>query len=219
LLGRVLGEVIRPADQTYDDARQVWNTAYDRYPALIVRAADAADVLRGVEFARDQDLPLAIRSGGHSFAGFGTVDGGVVLDLSRMKGISIDPARGTAWVQPGATTGDLAPQASRYGLTLPTGDVKSVAIGGLTLGGGIGFLVRKHGLTIDHLLSIELVTADGRLVTASADENPEPLLGGPRRRRQLRRGHRLRVPTGSGEHGVRRHGDAACHHRGPGRVP
>jgi len=173
LLGRVLGEVIRPADQTYDDARQVWNTAYDRYPALIVRAADAADVLRGVEFAREQDLPLAIRSGGHSFAGFGTVDGGVVLDLSRMKGISIDAARGTAWVQPGATTGDLAPQASRYGLTLPTGDVKSVGIGGLTLGGGIGFLVRKHGLTIDHLLSIELVTADGRLVTASADENSD----------------------------------------------
>ncbi|HET6315524.1 MAG TPA: FAD-binding oxidoreductase [Chloroflexota bacterium] len=173
LLGRALGEVIRPADKTYDDARQVWNTAFDRYPALIVRAADAADVLRGVEFAREQDLPLAVRSGGHSFAGFGTVDGGVVLDLSRMKGVSIDPRRGTAWVQPGATTADVAPKASRYGLSLPTGDVKSVGIGGLTRGGGIGFLVRKHGMTIDHLMSIEMVTADGRLVTASADENPD----------------------------------------------
>jgi FAD/FMN-containing dehydrogenase len=172
-LGRVLGEVIRPADQAYDSARQVWNASIDRYPTLIVRAADAADVLRAVEFARDQDLPLAIRSGGHSFAGFGTVDGGVVLDLSRMQGVSIDPRRGTAWVQPGANTNILAPQAARYGLSLPTGDVGSVGIGGLTLGGGIGFMVRKHGLTIDHLLSIEMVTAEGRLITASADENAD----------------------------------------------
>ena len=172
LLGRLLGEVIRPADQAYDTARQVWNAAIDRYPALIVRAADAADVLRAVEFAHEQQLALAIRSGGHSFAGFGTVDGGMVIDMSRMKGVSIDPQRQTAWVQPGATTADLAPQAARYGLTLPTGDVASVGLGGLTLGGGIGFLVRNHGLTIDHLLSIEMVTAEGRLITASAGRTP-----------------------------------------------
>ncbi|HEY3058629.1 MAG TPA: FAD-binding oxidoreductase [Chloroflexota bacterium] len=173
LLGRVLGEVVRPTDATYDTARQVWNAAFDRYPALIVRAADAADVLRAVEFTRDQQLPLAVRSGGHSFAGFGTVDGGVVIDMSGMRGVSIDPRRGTAWVQPGATTADLAPHASRYGLALPTGDVNTVGLGGLTLGGGIGFLVRKHGLTIDHLQSIEMVTADGRLVTASEHENAD----------------------------------------------
>jgi len=172
-LGRVLGEVVRPTDTDYDSARQVWNASIDRYPALIVRAADAADVVRAVEFSRDQQLPLAIRSGGHSFAGFGTVDGGVVIDMSRMNGVSIDPRRGTAWIQPGATTNHVAPHASKHGLALPTGDVGSVGIGGLTLGGGIGFLVRKHGLTIDHLLSIELVTAEGRLITASAEENAD----------------------------------------------
>jgi len=172
-LGRVLGEVVRPTDAAYDTSRQVWNAAIDRYPALIVRAADAADVVRSVEFAREQGLPLAIRSGGHSFAGYGVVDGGLVIDMSRMNGVSIDPQRGTAWVQPGATTNILGPQASKYGLALPTGDVGSVGIGGLTLGGGIGFLVRKHGLTIDHLESIEMVTADGRLITASAEENAD----------------------------------------------
>ena len=189
-LGRVLGEVVRPTDTTYDTARQVWNASIDCYPALIVRAADAADVLRAVEFSRDQQLPLAVRSGGHSFAGFGTVDGGVVIDMSRMNGVSVDPRRGTAWVQPGATTAHLAPHASKHGLALPTGDVASVGLGGLTLGGGIGFLVRKHGLTIDHPLSVEMVTAEGRLITASAEENAD-LFWAVAVAAELRRGHRV----------------------------
>jgi FAD binding domain/Berberine and berberine like len=173
LQARLLGEVIQPQDQAYDSARQVWNKAIDRYPSAIVRAADAADVIRSVEFARERNLPLSIRSGGHSFAGYGTVDGGMVLDLSQMQGLSLDAEHRSVWAQPGARTAELGPEASKYGLALPTGDVASVGLGGLTLGGGIGWLVRKHGLTIDHLQSVEMVTADGQLITASRDEHPD----------------------------------------------
>jgi len=170
---RLLGEVIRPQDQTYDAARKVWNAAYDRYPTMIVRPADALDVVRTVDFARDYDLPLAIRSGGHSFAGYGTLDDGVVIDFSSMQGIGLDPERRTVWAEPGVTTRVLGPQIEAHGLALPTGDVASVGLGGLTLGGGIGWLARKHGLTIDHLQSVEMVTADGRIITASASEHSD----------------------------------------------
>ena len=168
----LLGEVIRPDDTDYDTARSVWDASVDRHPLLVVRAADAADVIRVVTFARQHELSLAVRSGGHSFAGFGTGDG-IVLDMSRMKGISVNPARKTLWAQPGATTADLHERVQPFGLALPTGDTDTVGIGGLTLGGGMGFLVRKFGLAIDNLISVELVTADGRLIRASADEYPD----------------------------------------------
>jgi FAD/FMN-containing dehydrogenase len=168
-----LGEVIRPHNPAYDQARHVWNAAIDRYPAMIVRPADALDVARTVEFARTYDLPLAIRSGGHSFAGYGTLDNGVVIDFSNMRGVALDPERHNVWAEPGVNTNILGPQAGAHGLALPTGDVGSVGLGGLTLGGGIGWLVRKHGLTIDHLQSVEMVTAEGRIITASQNEHSD----------------------------------------------
>ena len=168
----LIGSVIRPGDDEYEQARRVWNAAVDKVPALIVRPHDAADVILAVNFARDRGLPIAVRSGGHSMAGYGTVDDGIVIDLSDMKGLSIDPERMVARAEPGLTWGEYSAQTHAYGLATPAGDVSSVGIGGLTLGGGIGWLARKYGLTIDNLLSVELVTADGHLITASADEHP-----------------------------------------------
>ena len=173
LEAHLLGELIRPAHDDYASARRVQNLAFDRHPALIARAADAADVIRSVNFAREHVLPLAVRSGGHSMSGQGTVDGGLVIDMRRMSAMTIDPERRTAWVQPGLTWGAYAERANQYGLATSAGDTASVGVGGLTLGGGIGWMVRKHGLTIDNLLSAELVTADGRLVRASAEEHPD----------------------------------------------
>jgi FAD/FMN-containing dehydrogenase len=170
---RLAGELIRPQDAAYDYSRRVWNTAYDRHPSLIVRARDAVDVMQAVRFARAYELPLAVRSGGHSMAGHGSVEGGIVVDLSLMKGMSVDPERRVAWAQPGLTWGEYAERADAYGLGTPSGDTASVGLGGLTLGGGIGYLVRKHGLTVDSLLSAEVVTADGRLLTASEAEHPD----------------------------------------------
>jgi FAD/FMN-containing dehydrogenase len=172
LEAHLLGEVIRPGDAEYESARTVWNTSIDKHPVLIVRAADAADVIRAVQFARRYALTLAVRSGGHSFAGYGTCDG-LVLDLSRMNAVSVDPVQRTLWAQPGATTADVLPKAQPHGLALPTGDTDSVGLGGLTLGGGMGFLVRRYGLTIDNLLSVELVTADGRLIRATSSDHPD----------------------------------------------
>ena len=173
LESRILGTIVRSSDTEYDVARRIHNVSLDRYPALIVRAADAADVIRAVEFARDNDLQLAVRSGGHSLAGNSSVDGSLVVDLSGMKSVSVDPVKQTAWVQPGARTMDLCAAAQPLGLALSTGDTASVGIGGLTIGGGVGWLVRKHGLTIDSLLSAEIVTADGRLIVASANQNSD----------------------------------------------
>jgi FAD/FMN-containing dehydrogenase len=173
LEAHLLGELIDPTRHGYDAARAVYNQSVDRHPALIVRAADAADVLRAVNFAREHELPLAVRSGGHSMAGHGTVDHGLVLDLSWMRGLSIDAERRVSWAQPGLTWGQYAERAAAYGLATSAGDTGSVGLGGLTLGGGIGWMVRKDGLTIDNLLSVELVTADGRLVRASAEEHPD----------------------------------------------
>jgi FAD/FMN-containing dehydrogenase len=164
------GTVIRPLDEAYDEARHVHNTLIDRKPFLIVRAADAADVARSVAFARDHDLDLAVRGGSHSIH---STSDGLVLDLSAMKGLHIDPDRRLAWAQPGMTAGEYTLAAAAHGLATPFGDTGSVGIGGLTLGGGIGWLVRKHGLAIDNLVSVEVVTADGRIVTASEDRNPD----------------------------------------------
>ena len=173
LRGAVLGAVIAPDHPDYESARMVLNGAIDRRPALIVRPADAADVSLSVSFAGAHGLELAIRGGGHSLAGHGTSDGGLVLDMSTMRGIHIDPQRRIAWAQAGLTAGDYTNETARHGLTTGFGDTGSVGIAGLTLGGGIGWLVRKHGLTIDDLLAVELVTAHGERLQVNSKRHPE----------------------------------------------
>jgi FAD/FMN-containing dehydrogenase len=167
------GSIVLPGSPDYDQARQVHSAINDRHPALIVRAADAGDVARTVSLARESGLALSVRGGGHSVAGFGTNDSGIVLDLGPMKGLHIDPERRLAWAQPGLTAGEYTVAAAAHGLATPFGDTGSVGIAGLTLGGGIGWLVRKYGLAIDALVSVEIVTADGRLITASEHEHSD----------------------------------------------
>jgi FAD/FMN-containing dehydrogenase len=167
------GRVITPEDATYDEARTVFPGGIDRSPALIVRAADATDVSRVVTLARESGLELAVRSGGHSSAGHSTTDGGIVLDLRDMKGLEIDVEGRTAWAETGLTTGEYTVAAGAHGLATGFGDTGSVGIGGITLGGGIGYLVRKHGLTIDDLLAAEVVTADGELLRVDAETHPD----------------------------------------------
>src|SRR6476661_429168 len=164
------GSIVLPGSPDYDVARQVHSAINDRRPALIVRAADAHDVAKTVVLARESGLTLSVRGGGHSLAGYGTNDGGIVLDLGAMKGLHIDPDRRVAWAQPGLTAGEYTNAVAAHGLATPFGDTGSVGISGLTLGGGIGWLVRKYGLAIE---AVEIVTADGREVTASEDSHPD----------------------------------------------
>ena len=167
------GRVITPEDGEYDQARTIFYGGFDRRPALIVRPADWDDVSRVVLLARDAGLELAVRSGGHSLAGHGVSQGGIVLDLSAMKALQIDAGRRTAWAQTGLTAGEYTTAAAAHGLATGFGDTGTVGIGGITLGGGVGYLVRKHGLTIDNLLAAEVVTADGRLLRADAETHPD----------------------------------------------
>ena len=167
------GTLVLPDDESYEDARQIHNAVYDRRPTLIVRAADASDVAATVTLAAETGLELAVRSGGHSVAGHSASEGGIVLDLSPMKGLVIDVERRLAWAQPGLTAGEVMTAAAAHGLTVPFGDTASVGIGGLTTGGGIGFLTRKHGMTIDNLVAAEIVTADGRIVTCDEHRHPD----------------------------------------------
>src|SRR3954471_13090151 len=167
------GSIVLPGSPEYDVARLVHNANADRRPALIVRAADATDVAQTVSLARESGLDLSIRGGGHSLAGYGTNDGGIVLDLGAMKGLHIDPERRLAWAQPGLTAGEYTVAAAAHGLATPFGDTGSVGLSGLTLGGGIGWLVRKYGLAVDALVSVEIVTADGRLLVASETEHAD----------------------------------------------
>jgi FAD/FMN-containing dehydrogenase len=169
---RVRGEVIEPWHPDYNQARAVYNAAHDTYPAIIVRAVDASDVAAALRFARDHDLLLAVRGGGHSIAGFSTCDGGLVVDLSRMRDIRVDPQRRTARAGGGCTWGEFNHATHGYGLATTGGIVSSTGIAGLTLGGGFGFLMRRYGLTCDNLLSAEVVTADGTVLTC--DERREP---------------------------------------------
>ena len=172
------GEALAPGDAGYDDARIAWNGMFDdRRPALVVRCAGVADVMRAVEFARSQNLEVAVRGGSHSIPGFSTTDGGIVIDLSAMQGVRVDPQAGTARAEGGAQWGPFDHETQAFGLGVTGGLVSTTGLGGFTLGGGIGWLVRKHGLASDNLISADVVTADGRLVTASADENPELLWG------------------------------------------
>src|SRR4051812_6597842 len=167
------GDVIVPGDPEYETARRVWNGAIDRRPALIARCASVADVVEAVRFARSERLPTAVRGGAHNVAGQGTCDGGIVIDLSPLRDVSIDPVARTARVEGGALWADVDAAAQAHGLATPGGMISSTGVGGLTLGGGIGHLSRKHGLTCDNLLAAELVTADGTVVTASESEHPD----------------------------------------------
>jgi FAD/FMN-containing dehydrogenase len=170
---RLAGDLILAGDARYDAARKVQDATLDRRPLAIVRAANAEDIAAAVRFARDHELALAVRSGGHSLARLSMADGALVVDLSEMKRISIEPNARIARVQCGATSADLAGPAHDFGLALSTGDTSSVGMGGLITGGGIGFMARKYGLTIDSLLSARVVTADGDIVTASPDDHPD----------------------------------------------
>ena len=177
LAAQLRGELITPGHPDYERARRVWNGMVDKRPAAIVRAQGAVDVVATVDHARETGMELAVRGGGHSSPGFSTSEGGIVLDLSRMKGVWVDSAARVARAQAGALWGDLDRETQAHGLAVPGGQISHTGIAGLTLGGGIGWLSRKHGLTIDSLLAVDLVTADGRLVTASESEHPELFWG------------------------------------------
>jgi len=169
----IRGQIITPDDAGYDEARTVFYRAVDRRPAMIVRAADASDVARAIARARETGTELAVRSGGHSPAGHGVSDGGIVLDLSALRALDIDVAGRAAWVQTGLTAGEYTAAAGEHGLATGFGDTGSVGIGGITLAGGIGFLVRKHGMTIDDVLAAEVATADGSLLRVDAAHHPD----------------------------------------------
>jgi FAD/FMN-containing dehydrogenase len=171
------GDIVLPGDAEYDSARVVWNGMVDRRPAVVLRPTSAADVIAAVRFAREQDLVIAVRGGGHSISGQSTCDDGAVIDLSQMRGVRVDPERRTARANGGAHLRELDNEAQAFGLVCPVGVVSHTGVGGLTLGGGMGRLQRKFGLTIDNLLSVEVATADGRLVRASEKENADLFWG------------------------------------------
>ena len=167
------GRLIDPTDATYDEARSVYNAMIDKQPALIAQCADADDVATAVRFAADRGLLLAVRGGGHNGAGLGTCDDGLVIDLSSLKQIDVDPEARTVRVGGGCTWGEVDAATNEHGLATPSGIISTTGVGGLTLGGGIGHLTRKYGLTIDNLLEAEMILASGERVVASADENPD----------------------------------------------
>ena len=169
----IAGRTLQPHMPGYEQVCRIWNAAIVKRPGLVVRCAGTADVVQAVKFARDSNLLAAVRGGGHNVAGRALCDDGIVIDLSDMQAVFVDPVRRTARVQGGATLGDVDRETHGFGLAVPAGVVSRTGIGGLALGGGVGWLVRKYGLTCDNLLSCEVVTADGKVVTASADENAD----------------------------------------------
>jgi len=171
------GQVIQPFDTGYEAARRIWNAAIDRHPGLIVRCLGAADVIHAVKFARANDLLVSVRGGGHNVAGRALCDDGMVIDLSAMRGVFVDSKTRTVQVQGGATLGDLDRETHLHGLAVPTGVVSKTGVAGLTLGGGVGWLVRKYGLSCDNVIAFEVVTAAGDRLTASAEENPDLFWG------------------------------------------
>ena len=173
LRARIRGNVIQPGDADYDSGRRVYNGMIDKRPAAIVRCADVADVIAVVNVAREAGVLTAIRGGGHNGAGLGTCDDGLVVDLSRMKGIRVDPAARTVRAEPGCTGGDIDHATHAFGMATPGGTVSTTGVAGLTLGGGIGHLTRPYGLAIDNLLEVDVVLADGRFVTANDKENAD----------------------------------------------
>ena len=171
------GPLLRPGDAGYDDARHVWNGMIDRRPALIVRCTGVADVITAVQFARTHNLLVAVRGGGHNVAGHAVYDGGLMIDLSRMKGLRVDPIRRTAHAQAGLTLGEFDRETQAFGLATPMGYISATGIAGLTLGGGYGWLARSYGLAADNLLSVDVVTADGQCLTASATAHADLFWG------------------------------------------
>src|SRR5829696_365195 len=170
---RLQGDLLAPGDPGYDDARRVFNAMIDRYPALIVRGRSAEDVRRAVLFARERELPLSVKGGGHNVAGSAVCDGGLMLDLSLFKGIHVDPERRIALAEPGLVLGEVDAATQAFGLATPLGTASITGIAGLTLGGGIGWLNGKHGLACDNVIAADVVTADGELLRASATENAD----------------------------------------------
>jgi hypothetical protein len=177
LASTLRGELIRPEDRTYNEHRGVWNGSINRHPALIARCAGVADVIEAVRFARSHGLLVAVRSGGHSYPGLSVCDDGMVIDLSLMKGVRVDPEARTVRAQAGLLLGELDREVQAFGLAVPAGFISHTGLAGLTLGGGIGFFMRKFGLTIDNLLSADLITADGEFVKASENENADLFWG------------------------------------------
>jgi FAD/FMN-containing dehydrogenase len=173
LASHLRGTLLRPGDDGYEQARQVHNGMIDRHPPLIARCRDVADVMAAVNFARDQQLTLAVRGGGHNGPGLGTCDDGLVIELSGMKGMRLDPVARTVRVEGGCTWGDVDHATHPFGLATPSGIISTTGVGGLTLGGGIGYLSRSLGLTIDNLLGVDMVLADGSFVTASTEEHAD----------------------------------------------
>ena len=173
LIINLRGEVLLPEEEGYDKARAIWNGMIDKRPALIVKCAGPSDVIQAVKFAQKHELLLAVKAGGHSFAGRSVCDGGLMVDLSRMRGVRVDPKKKTARAESGALLSDLDHETQAFGLAVTAGVVSHTGIAGLTLGGGQGYLMNKYGLTIDNLLSVDIVLADGRLVTASETENED----------------------------------------------
>ncbi|MCA9861692.1 MAG: FAD-dependent oxidoreductase, partial [Thermomicrobiales bacterium] len=173
LAAALRGRLITPADPGYDDARALYNAMIDKRPALIVQCADVADVITAVGFARDHELLVAIRGGGHNGPGLGSVDDGLVIDLRQMNGVRVDPEARTARVEGGALLGDLHHAAHAFGLATPSGIISTTGVGGITLGGGLGHLTRQLGLAIDNLIEADVVLADGRFVTASETQHPD----------------------------------------------
>jgi FAD/FMN-containing dehydrogenase len=176
-LRRGCAEVLAPGDAEYDDARRLWNAMHDRRPAVVARPSSAAEVAAAVVFARERDLEITVRSGGHSALGFGGTPGGLLVDMSGMRGVQVDPRARTAWTNGGALLGELDVAAQAHGLVCPVGVVGHTGVAGLTLGGGVGRLQRHFGLTIDNLAAVELITADGRAVRATEDDDPELFWG------------------------------------------
>ena len=171
------GRLVQPSDADYDDARAVWNGMVDRHPALIVQCAGVADVVTSVNFAKEHDLLVAVRGGGHNAAGNAVCDGGLVIDLSLMRGVRVDPRAQTVRAEGGVTIGELDHESQAFGLAVPMGVVTETGIAGLTLAGGMGWLRRKYGLSCDNLISADVVTANGELVTASSENNADLLWG------------------------------------------
>ncbi len=165
------GELIQPGDEGYEDARQLYNGMIGKRPLMIIRCADVEDVITAVNYGRENGLLVAIRGGGHNGPGLGSCDDGLVIDLSAMKGVRVDPESRTVRVGPGCMQGDVDHAGHAFGLAVPAGIVSTTGIAGLTLGGGHGYLTRKYGLTIDNLLEADVVLADGRLVTARATQH------------------------------------------------
>jgi FAD/FMN-containing dehydrogenase len=193
LRSRVRGGIVQPGDPTYDSARKVYNGMIDKRPALIVQCVDVADVIAAVDYARANDVLTAIRGGGHNGGGLGTCDDGLVIDLSAMRGVRVDPVARTAHVAAGCTWADVDHATHPFGLAVPSGFISTTGVGGLTLGGGIGYLTREYGLTIDNLLSVDVILADGSFARADERTNSDlfwagSVLGRAWRRRQLRGG-------------------------------